>query len=96
LKGLRSSVRIRERSDAVSSPNLKLRVSSERFSMTPLPYQVESRCTHSDGCRSRATHRLLSPREGTAVHLLCDEHTLEWADGHGLRVTTARIGDSAA
>ncbi|HEX7140560.1 MAG TPA: hypothetical protein VF219_22100 [Vicinamibacterales bacterium] len=79
----------------MSSPNLKLRVSSERFSMTPLPYQVESRCTHGDGCRNRATHRLLSPRDA-GVHLLCDEHTLEWADGHGLRVTTARLGDSAA
>ena len=80
----------------MSSPNLKLRVSSERFSMTPLPYQVESRCTHGESCRNRATHRLLLPREDAAVHLLCDEHTLEWADGHGLRVTTARLGDSAA
>ena len=80
----------------MSSPNLKLRVSSERFSMTPLPYQVESRCTVGGGCRNRASHRLLAPQEGTAVQLLCDEHTLEWADGHGLRITTARLGDSAA
>ena len=80
----------------MSSPNLKLRVSSDRFSMTPLPYQVESRCTFDGGCRNRASHRLLIPREGNNVQLLCDEHTIEWADGHGLRITTARIGDSAA
>jgi hypothetical protein len=80
----------------VSSPNLKLRVSSDRFSMTPLPYQVESRCTYGDGCRNRASHRLLRPHESTTVQLLCDEHTLEWADSLGLRITTARLGDSAA
>jgi len=80
-----------ERSDAVSSPNLKLRVSSDRFTMTPLPYQVESRCTADGGCRNRATHRLLVPRDGNNVQLLCDEHTIEWADGHGLRITTARV-----
>ncbi len=80
----------------MSSPNLKLRVSSDRFSMTPLPYQVDSQCTFGDGCRNRASHRLLLPREGAGVQLLCDEHTLEWADGHGLRITTARRGDSAA
>ena len=80
----------------MSSPNLKLRVSSDLFSMTPLPYQVDSQCTFGDGCRNRASHRLLLPREGAGVQLLCDEHTLEWADGHGLRITTARRGDSAA
>jgi hypothetical protein len=80
----------------VSSPNLKLRVSSDRFSMTPLPYQVDSRCTFGDGCRNRATHRLLLPREDAGVQLLCDEHTLDWAHGQGLRITTARLGDSAA
>ena len=80
----------------MSSPNLKLRVSSERFSMTPLPYQVESRCTSDGGCRNRASHRLLVAGEGNTVQLLCDEHTLQWADDHGLRITTARLGNSAA
>ena len=80
----------------MSSPNLKLRISSDRFSMTPLPYQVDSPCTGGTNCRNRASHRLLSPREEAAVQMLCDEHTLDWADGHGLRITTARRSDSAA
>jgi hypothetical protein len=80
----------------MSSPNLTLRVISDRFSLTPLPYQVDSPCTAGEPCRNRATHRLLLPRDAAGVQLLCDAHTLEWANGQGLRITTARLGDSAA
>jgi hypothetical protein len=80
----------------MSSPNLTLRVVSDRFSMTPLPYQVESPCTGGENCRNRASHRLLVSGDRAGVQLLCDAHTLEWAHGHGLRITTARLGNSAA
>jgi hypothetical protein len=74
---------------------LQLTVSGINFSLTPLPPQVQSRCT-SDACRERATHRLLV-RSPASATLFCDEHVLEWTAQNGYHVTTgARSNDSAA
>jgi hypothetical protein len=80
------------------SVNLQLTRITDRFSMTPLPPQVDARCTGDDSCRNRATHRLLSWSSPAAsrVHLLCDAHAIEWAADHGLQITTARHNDPAA
>ena len=71
------------------SPNLALTMNGGRFSITPLPGHIVSRCTADDVCRNSATHRLLS-RNDCGVGLLCDTHTLEWAGEHGHLITTAR------
>jgi hypothetical protein len=76
--------------------NLQLTVSGSDFSLTPLPAQVQSRCTSDKACRERATHRLLV-RSPASATLMCDEHVLEWAALNGYSVTTAaRTDDSAA
>jgi hypothetical protein len=79
----------------MSSPNLQLSVTRGQFSITPLPAQIDSRCTF-DGCRKRASHRLLSLRQTPNVKLLCDSHAIAWAGDHGLHITTARLNESAA
>ena len=78
------------------SPSLELKVSSGQFTLTPLPFHVGSPCTYGSGCKNVASHRLVRPRVHLSVVLLCDEHTLEWAQSNGLRVTTARLGNTAA
>jgi hypothetical protein len=78
------------------SPSLELKVTGEQYSLTPLPYQVGSPCTYGHDCPNRASHRLLRPHERESVLLLCDSHTLEWAQTNGLRITTARLGNTAA
>ena len=78
------------------SPNLRLTVTRERYSITPLPAQVESRCTFDENCQQRASHRLLIPQPTAAGALLCDTHAIAWAQDEGLRITTARLGESAA
>jgi hypothetical protein len=80
------------------SANLQLTRITDRFSMTPLPPQVDARCTGDERCHNRATHRLLSwsPTTPSRVHLLCDTHAIEWANDHGLQITTARHRDPAA
>jgi hypothetical protein len=75
------------------SPNLQLTASSDRFSITPLPPQVESHCTGGERCRTRASHRLLWSDARGGVELLCDTHALLWAHDHGLLITTARSSD---
>jgi hypothetical protein len=76
--------------------NLQLTVSGSNFSLTPLPAQVQSRCTSDAKCRERATHRLLV-RSPASATLMCDEHVLDWASLNGYAVTTAvRTDDSAA
>ena len=75
---------------------LQLTVSGSNFSLTPLPAQVQSRCTGEASCRERATHRLLVRSQASAT-LFCDDHVLEWAAQNGYHVTTAaRSNDSAA
>jgi len=75
---------------------LQLTVSGTNFSLTPLPAQVQSRCTGDSSCRERASHRLLV-RMPSSTTLFCDEHVLEWAGQNGYHVTTgARSNDSAA
>jgi hypothetical protein len=80
------------------SVNLQLTRITDRFSITPLPPQVDARCTAGENCRNRATHRLLSwfPAAPSTVQLLCDTHAIEWAADHGLQITTARQSDPAA
>lgn len=78
------------------SANLQLTITSERFSITPLPAEVAPRCTFGDACEKLASHRLLWSNGTTAVELLCDTHAMEWAGNHGLQITTARFADSAA
>ncbi len=81
------------------SVNLQLTRITDRFSITPLPPQVDARCTGGETCRNRATHRLLSwsPTAASRVELLCDTHAIEWAADHGLQITTAtRHNDPAA
>jgi hypothetical protein len=80
------------------SVNLQLTRITDRFSITPLPPQVDARCTGDESCRNRATHRLLSwsPSAPSEVKLLCDRHAIEWAADHGLQITTARQSDPAA
>jgi len=80
------------------SVNLQLTRITDRFSITPLPPQVDARCTGHETCRNRATHRLLSwsPTTASRVQLLCDSHAIEWAADHGLHITTARHRDPAA
>jgi hypothetical protein len=80
------------------SVNLQLTRITDRFSITPLPPQVEARCTGDETCRNRASHRLLSwsPSAASSVTLLCDKHAIEWAADHGLQITTARQSDPAA
>ena len=77
------------------SANLQLTIANERFSITPLPAQVESRCTFGDTCHHRATHRLLWSNVAS-VELLCDVHAIAWAGDHGLHITTARFNNPAA
>jgi len=80
----------------MSIANLQLTVSGSNFSLTPLPAQVQSRCTGDASCRDRASHRLLV-RSPASATLFCDEHVLEWAAHNGYHVTTAaRSDDSAA
>ena len=80
----------------MSIANLQLTVSGSNFSLTPLPAQVQSRCTGDATCRHRASHRLLV-RSPASATLFCDEHVLEWAAHNGYHVTTAvRSDDSAA
>src|SRR5262245_15069432 len=75
---------------------LQLTVSGSNSSLTPLPAQVQSRCTNDASCRERATHRLLV-RSPASATLFCDDHVLEWASQNGYHVTTgARSDDSAA
>jgi hypothetical protein len=74
---------------------LQLTVSGSNFSLTPLPAQVQSRCTSEATCCERATHRLLV-RSPASATLFCDDHVLEWAAQNGYHVTTARSNDSAA
>jgi hypothetical protein len=81
---------------AMRSPNLRLTVTREGFSITPLPAQVESRCTFDHGCSQRASHRLLIAQPTAGVALLCDLHAIAWAQDEGLQITTARLGESAA
>jgi len=76
------------------SANLQLTLSEPHFTLTPLSPHSISHCTHAEGCRRLATHRLLSRPEGVA--LLCDVHTLAFAQEHRSGVTTARIEESAA
>jgi len=81
------------------SVNLQLTRITDRFSITPLPPQVDARCTGGgEACHNRATHRLLSwsPTAPSRVHLLCDSHAIEWAADHGLQITTAKHDHSAA
>jgi hypothetical protein len=78
------------------SPNLRLTVTREGFSITPLPAQVESRCTFDRTCPHRASHRLLIAQPVPGVALLCDMHAIAWAEDEGLHITTARLGESAA
>ena len=73
------------------SANLQLSVARDRFVITPLPAQVESRCTFSETCRNRASHRLLLSEAFAGVELLCDTHAAAWARNHGLHITTARL-----
>jgi hypothetical protein len=79
------------------SVNLQLTRITDRFSISPLPPQIDARCTH-DACRNRASHRLLSlsPTGPSGVQLLCDAHAIEWAADHGLQITTARHNNPAA
>jgi hypothetical protein len=70
------------------SANLQLTIANERFSITPLPAQVQSQCTFGDTCRHSATHRLLWSRVA-GVELLCDAHAIAWAGDQGLHITTA-------
>jgi hypothetical protein len=75
---------------------LQLTVSGSNFSLTPLPAQVQSRCTGDASCRERATHRLLV-RSPASATLFCDDHVLEWTGQNGYHVTTGiRSDDSAA
>lgn len=75
---------------------LQLTVSGTNFSLTPLPAQVQSRCTGDSCCRERATHRLLVRAPASAT-LFCDDHVLDWAAQNGYHVTTGvRSNDSAA
>jgi hypothetical protein len=78
------------------SLNLQLTVSGDRFSITPLPPQVDSHCPSGEHCQKRASHRLLWSDSTAAVELLCDTHALVWTHDHGLLITTARLGDSVA
>jgi len=78
----------------MASANLQLTLSEPNFTLTPLSPQTAAHCTHADGCRRLATHRLLSRPEG--VSLLCDVHTLDFAREHRSGVTTARVEESAA
>lgn len=78
------------------SPNLRLTVNREGFSITPLPAQVESRCTFDLNCSDRASHRLLIAPPKAGVALLCDTHAIAWAQDEGLNITTARLSKSAA
>jgi hypothetical protein len=71
------------------SPNLALTLIGKRFSLTPLPGHIVSCCTADEACGHSATHRLLSHPLSSAK-LLCDTHTLAWAQQHGHSVTTAR------
>ena len=75
------------------STNLQLTLTRERFSITPLPAQIERRCTFSDNCQNRASHRLLLSEGFAGVELLCDTHAAAWARNHGLHITTARLAD---
>jgi hypothetical protein len=81
---------------AMRSPNLRLTVTRQGFSITPLPAQVESRCTFDRNCSQRASHRLLIVQPTAGVALLCDTHAIAWAEDEGLHITTARLGESAA
>src|SRR4051812_2530204 len=81
--------------ESMPSANLQLTIANDRFSITPLPAQVESHCTFGDACQRRATHRLLWTHAAGA-ELLCDTHAIAWAGDHGLHITTARFSDSAA
>jgi hypothetical protein len=78
------------------SANLQLTIANERFSITPLPAQVESQCTFGETCQNRATHRLLWLHHAAKVELLCDTHAIAWAGDHGLHITTAGFTGSAA
>ena len=78
------------------SPNLRLTVTREGFSITPLPAQVESRCTFDHGCSQRASHRRRIGQPTVGGALLWDVHAIAWAQDEGLQVTTARLGESAA
>jgi hypothetical protein len=72
----------------MASVNLQLTIANAQFSITPLPAQVESRCTVGRVCSQRATHRLLWSRAAGA-ELLCDVHALAWAGDNGMQITTA-------
>jgi hypothetical protein len=77
------------------SVNLQLTISNGQFSITPLPAQVESRCTVDHACSQRATHRLLWSHVSGA-ELMCDVHAIAWAGDNGLQITTARYNHPAA
>jgi hypothetical protein len=80
----------------MGSATLRLTIIGPRFSLTPLSPHVVSTCTHGDrSCTRLASHRLLS-RLTADVQLLCDAHTIEWAQEHGHQVTTAKLDESAA
>ena len=76
-------------------PNLQLTLRDGRFSVTPLPETLVSRCTAHFSCSNVASHRVLARAPGD-VQLLCDSHMLDWASGEGISITTARVHDSAA
>ena len=76
-------------------PNLQLTLSDDRFSVTPLPGTLVSRCTAHWTCTNVASHRVLSRAPG-GVQVLCDSHMLEWASEQGISITTARVDESAA
>ena len=80
----------------MSSPNLKLSVTGDHFSITPMPAHVESRCTFGEDCHRRASHRLLLLQPAAEVLLLCDTHTIAWAGDQRFHITTAQVRDPAA
>ena len=78
------------------SPNLRLTVTREGFSITPLPAQVESRCTFDHNCSQRASHRLLIAQPTAGVALLCDSTRLPGRRTRAFRSRPRRLGESAA
>jgi hypothetical protein len=77
------------------SATLQLTLTESQFTLTPLSPHSASLCTHEDGCRNLSTHRLLWRATGR-VALMCDHHTVEWAQEHGNHVTTAKLDAPAA
>lgn len=72
----------------MGSQNLALTLAGKHFSITPLPAHIQSYCAFEARCGNLASHRLLLRRMAT-VQLLCDTHTLAWAQNHRHTITTA-------